>query len=139
MNLDDIDYDDLDPGIREVVRRLNKAGFATCDSGDGVSKTEAIADGEAEPFPHVYIQVPMADDLIKESYRLKTLVESWGICVEPVGFTPVWIQATFDPSNEYSPVLMLTGVSDKALDQRCKGCSDCAMGGSGRDCKPGNY
>ena len=36
----DIDYGELDPGIRETVRRLNEEGFETCDSGDGVSKFE---------------------------------------------------------------------------------------------------
>jgi hypothetical protein len=30
-----IDYDDLDPGIRRVVRLLNQHGFVTSDSGDG--------------------------------------------------------------------------------------------------------
>ena len=34
----EVPYDELDPGIRETVRWLNKHLFKTTDSGDGVSK-----------------------------------------------------------------------------------------------------
>ena len=33
-----MNYDTLNPGIREVVRRLREAGFQTCDSGDGSTR-----------------------------------------------------------------------------------------------------
>lgn len=49
-------YDELDPGIREIVRRLNDGGFLTTDSGDGVSKPREWFDaGDAIPYPHVVI------------------------------------------------------------------------------------
>ena len=111
--LGDINYDDLDPGIREVVRRLNDALFTTTDSGDGASKVEWIEDGEAEDFPHVVITVA-SDEIEIETNRLKNLVESWGVCVEPVGYSPVWIQATYDPCDGLATI-MLAGVSDAAL------------------------
>lgn len=108
---EDINYDELDPGIREVVRRLNNAGFTTTDSGDGVSKPE-ILDGDALDFPHVYM-VEM-DDIVGESVRLRRLVESWGIAVGPVG-SKVWIQASFDPCDDQPSVIMLAGVNDSML------------------------
>jgi hypothetical protein len=40
-------YDDLDPGIRQLVRLLNEHGFETTDSGDGKSKFDA----EGNPLP----------------------------------------------------------------------------------------
>ncbi len=49
----------LDPGIRDVVVRLNNAGYVTTDSGDGVSKSDdAFASGCALPFPHVMGTLP---------------------------------------------------------------------------------
>jgi hypothetical protein len=59
-----LDYETLDPGIRDVVRRLRDRGFETTDSGDGVSKpAEWYAAGEAIPFPHVVI--PMTGAMMK--------------------------------------------------------------------------
>jgi hypothetical protein len=49
-------YDELDPGIREVVRFLNDRGFHTTDSGDGRSKPQEWFDaGDAIPYPHVVV------------------------------------------------------------------------------------
>ena len=49
-------YDELDPGIRDIVRALNDAGFYTTDSGDGVSKPQDWYDGgDAIPYPHVVV------------------------------------------------------------------------------------
>lgn len=45
-----IDYDKLDPGIRDVVRAVNDSGWITIDSGDGVSKPPVGRDFD---FPHV--------------------------------------------------------------------------------------
>ncbi len=44
-----MNYYELDPGIREDVRRVREAGFETTDSGDGVSK----ADADALPYAHI--------------------------------------------------------------------------------------
>lgn len=108
--LGDIDYDELDPGIREVVRRLNDAHFTTTDSGDGYSKAEHIASGDAEAIPHVYILVE-AGTIVAECERLMALVESWGLVVDAVGEGPIWIQATYDPTSA-AGVVMLAGVLD---------------------------
>lgn len=48
---------ELDPGIREVVRLVQAAGFMTTDSGDGVSKpADWYETGEALPYPHVVVK-----------------------------------------------------------------------------------
>jgi hypothetical protein len=49
----DIDWGDIDPGIRDVVRFVRSLGFDTTDSGDGVSKGEGGA-----PWPHAFAVVP---------------------------------------------------------------------------------
>lgn len=49
----DIDYRKLDPGIREVVRKLRDLGWETTDSGDGVSKPAMTC---AMPFPNVAVE-----------------------------------------------------------------------------------
>lgn len=33
--MSEIDYNEIDPGIRHVVKALNDAGYETSDSGDG--------------------------------------------------------------------------------------------------------
>lgn len=123
----DIDYDELDPGIREVVRRLNDAGFTTTDSGDGVSKVDWIANGEALDFPHVHV-ICTGAEMLDETRRLKDVVESWGVRLAPVGHESValvdlaeasgekfgWIQATYDPCDDIAEI-MLAGVSDSDL------------------------
>ena len=50
-----LDYNTLDPGIREVVRGLVSLGYDTTDSGDGVSKADM---GCALPFRHVVAMLP---------------------------------------------------------------------------------
>jgi hypothetical protein len=66
---DDLNYDALDPGIRETVRLCRQKGFHTTDSGDGVSKPEA---GRVFPFPHVVATLPCCD--IVEAHRLQALL-----------------------------------------------------------------
>jgi hypothetical protein len=69
----------LDPGIRDLVVRLNAAGFTTSDSGDGVSKAEHIAAGDALPFRHVACVVSR-DDLFTDADRLAALLgETWTV------------------------------------------------------------
>lgn len=45
----DIDYNEIDPGIRHVVKALNDAGYETTDSGDGTK----VGMDCAMDFPHV--------------------------------------------------------------------------------------
>lgn len=105
-----MNYDDLDPGIRETVRRLNAAGFETSDSGDGVSK-----DGEERVLDvaHVVI-VAKPETLIEDSKKLCLFLLSHGISVQPMNEAPEHhpaIQSTFDPVDN-SAIMMLFGVND---------------------------
>lgn len=75
-----IDYDALDPGIRDVVRAINEWGWETCDSGDGVSKP---ADYEcALRFPHVFAEAQFVESMIAEAIELAHLLT--------VRFGPGW-------------------------------------------------
>lgn len=50
-----MNYDELDPGIREVVKWINDRGYTTTDSGDGCSKPE---DERMVEGAHVVIRLP---------------------------------------------------------------------------------
>lgn len=65
---------DLDPGIREVVRLVQAAGFVTTDSGDGVSKpADWYATGEALPYPHVVVKsTPLT--MVTDAHNLADLL-----------------------------------------------------------------
>lgn len=68
------DYDQLDPGIRSVVRSLHDAGFTTTDSGDGVSKSNwSYATGGAIPFPHV-VASSTVDAMVSDARRLAAVL-----------------------------------------------------------------
>ena len=71
--IEPIDFGELDPGVRELVRRLREQNFLTCDSGDGVSKP---ADERVFDRPHVIISTDPSK-MIAEAHRLQTLVDSW--------------------------------------------------------------
>ena len=51
-----LDYDQLDPGIRKTVRWLRSLGYETTDSGDGRSKD--LSDTDNLDVPHVAIALP---------------------------------------------------------------------------------
>lgn len=80
---DDLDYDALDPGVRDAVRHLRARGFDTTDSGDGASKFRRVCgtDAEAEaawcalPFPHVFAVLADPARLVAESNRLLAVLE----------------------------------------------------------------
>lgn len=67
----EINYDALDPGIREVVRAINEWGWKTCDSGDG-SKAGTMEG--ALDHPHVFCEARDADRLPSEAYHLHDLL-----------------------------------------------------------------
>lgn len=80
-----IDYEQLDPGIRDLVRRLREAGFDTTDSGDGVSKPpewyqpDERGITEAFDFPHVVCKTE-PHLLFAESRRLLALLgDEWDV------------------------------------------------------------
>lgn len=70
-DVDDLNYDELDPGVRQIVKHLRMKGFRTIASGDGVSKS---ADSLALPFRHVLVQTAPfalaadADEMAKTLY-----------------------------------------------------------------------
>lgn len=101
----------LDPGIREVVRRLRAAGFDTCDSGDGKSKPKV---GRNLDEPHVFMKVDTAE-MVAEAHRLAEFV---GALQLPRKFQtrklqPI-VQLTYDPRDK-SANLAFIGVGDKDL------------------------
>jgi hypothetical protein len=84
---DDLDYSQLDAGIRDAVRFVRSHGFVTTDSGDG-SKFGAM-DG-ALPFPHIVVRVEDEAMMGSEAERLHRLAQinlgpewraelSWGV------------------------------------------------------------
>ena len=122
--MSDIPYDDLDPGIREVVRWLNEAGFPTMDSGDGKAKFDD--DGNELPgweggtcgygVPHAIIAVhphmlvEQADDLVR---ALRSQVGITVQATSPDG-SGVEVQANYDPANGIA-VVVLSGLDDDGL------------------------
>lgn len=104
----------LDPGIREVVIRLNAWGFITTDSGDGVSKTDMEC---AESLPHVYMVVADNFRLVSEAVRLKwELRTHLGLFLGPIGEGRIQVQATFDPCDEsIGGIIAIYGLDDTLL------------------------
>lgn len=103
-----LDYDALDPGIRETVRWLVGHDFEPTDSGDGVSKLGTAAEGCALDFPHVFMAYP-AVSVVAEASRLAIELRRAGVDV-----VEGMIQATFDPVAEVQ-VIALIGVDDSML------------------------
>jgi hypothetical protein len=87
-------YAALDPGIREVVRYLRQHGFATTDSGDGVTKPKDV---EVLPFPHVAVHSEVYG-MIGNARLLLRRIE---IGAEEGKLPPGGrVELTFDPADE---------------------------------------
>lgn len=115
--MSELDYDELDPGIRDTVRWLRDRGFKTTDSGDGATKLLEIRDEEALPYPHVFMVVDDANDALDEAHRLVCELRDYGIPVCPVGMGTTWIQLTYDPCSEVA-VVELGDLNDSLLAER---------------------
>lgn len=92
--MDDLNYDELDPGIVEVVRYLRQRGYDTTDSGDGLTKYQR---GIAEEGDPCYMPVPHVVCLLTPNHR--HLIASAGLLrVLLVGqFGEGWnVQASYD-------------------------------------------
>ncbi len=117
-----INYDELDPGIRETVRWLNDHMYRTTDSGDGVTKLlQALEYGnecEALPYPHVFM-VCSPEMLVQSARRLLSDLRSIGVTVGPVDRDGVFIQATYDPANE-TGIIELVNLNDELLLEKLK-------------------
>ena len=74
-----VDYEALDPGIRHVVEMLRDAGFDTSDSGDGETKVDALASGDALPYPHVFCIGRLAS-LVTDAHLMQELLgDEWTV------------------------------------------------------------
>lgn len=95
-----INYDELDPGIRDVVRAINEWGWKTTDSGDGSKAGEMEC---ALPYPHVVAETSHKG--IAES------AEGLAACLNR-RFGPGWhVEATYSTKDEKA---LLVAIKDAA-------------------------
>lgn len=99
-----VPYKNLDPGIREVVRLFNEAGFKTDDSGDGQSKCEH---GIVRAWPHVVAPLVPDADLREEARRAHSLLEYAGFKLDPRS-TGSWV-AEVVVGGDGSALLLIQG------------------------------
>ena len=105
-----VPYDDIDPGIREVVRWVNSLGFETTDSGDGVSKLGTMEC--ALDVPHVHIIELDVVAAVRIADALYAAVITRGIVLDSMRGPS--IQLSYDPADSTS-VVSLYGVDDAML------------------------
>lgn len=125
--MEDINYEELDPGIRKLVTLLRNYNFETVDSGDGESKVGTDGEGCMHKYPNVVIEVKK-EHLIYSCINLKQVLESHGIVfpeqpdAKQVGddwstgwevYSPA-IDGSYDPISDKAYIL-LSNVSDKDL------------------------
>ncbi len=99
-----LDLSLLDPGVRAFVGFLRAKGFETTDSGDGAAKLGGPMDDgfEVLPFPHVFIRVHEATELLSEADRLLRVLAEAGIEV-----LPGTIDATYDPADRVALIALI--------------------------------
>ncbi len=110
---DDIDYAQLNPGIRETVRMLRAHGFDTSDSGDGETHEH-----ECDPeWSYVAIIVAPAN-LCEEADRLVVVLRKYGIEAQPMSMDEdddaVIVEAMYNPLDGMA-LLYITNVHDDDL------------------------
>ena len=110
--MSDVDYDMLNPGIRETVRWLRSLRFETVDSGDG--ETHEYECDRDEPY--VVMHCYGHEELKENADGLMRALMDLGITVSPVGMGPVYIQATYDPADGLA-FIDLVGVNDAMLKE----------------------
>lgn len=100
MNGENLDYNEIDPGVRETVRWLRERhGFDTFDSGDGVSRIDPNLEDHEQLWgimPHVGIRCE-PEELISVADRLAAVCAEVGIEITPYEDDPN-IQATYNPA-----------------------------------------
>ena len=119
----EIDYSEIDFGIRELVRAINAHGFETTDSGDGASK---FTGGElmacAESTPNVHMEVD-PDDLIAEADRLVSVLRDLlkpGVLDEEIEIANIGMARRVSIDAAYLPmdstaILSVRGADDRDL------------------------
>jgi hypothetical protein len=126
-------YMPLDPNITNTVHLINKLGFETCDSGDGVAKLGTDLECQMIPTPHVILSVPDRDLLFDLADGLYAALEGEGVVFGPTqdqveeavgvqeeGITygdGVFIEASYSPGQGKGGVVMITGLHDELLAQ----------------------
>lgn len=105
----------LNPGIVQLVKLLNEAGFETTDSGDGETHDH---DCDRD---HGYVVIMLADRtrLVEETDRLKTVLRSAGILVVPqdMGRPEVgccYVQAMYCPADRFA-IIDVMHVHDRMI------------------------
>ena len=96
-----IDYDALDPGIRETVRWLRRNAFDTTGSAEGDESTE----------PFVLLNTLVSPAAFADAARLVDVLRARGI-EPPSGM----VTLTYDPVDNLA-LIMLEGVDDEMLAQ----------------------
>jgi len=104
---DTLDYSAIDPGIRCTVRWLRKRDYETTDSGDGVTKREAIAAGEALDVPHVFMRIKPGK-MVLYADALRAALDLAGL--EGVGR----VEASYSPDDGVA-LIALYDVNDDTL------------------------
>lgn len=104
----------LNPGIVQLVKLLNGAGFVTTDSGDGETHDHSCD----RDYGYVVILTD-ADKLIAESDRLKVVLDRVGILVVPrdMGvpeFGCCYVQSMYCPADKFA-IIDLSYVHDRML------------------------
>lgn len=103
----------IDPGVRLLVEWLVDRGYNTTDSGDGVTKADLIASGDALDMPHVAMMITR-ERMVEDADRLHALLVSAGI--EPTsGSGTVVIEASYNPACGGPAILLLHGLNDVML------------------------
>lgn len=115
-HIEEIDYDQLDPGIRQCVRMLRQAGYETCDSGDGETKGD-----NGLPFGHVVIQVPNPYTSVAELLHVQQHLKRKGLtCVprppegEPAA-DEVVVELSYNPAEPVA-VIVIEHITDAKLE-----------------------
>lgn len=122
----DLNYGELDPGIRRTVKLLRDAGFETSDSGDG-SKAETMLC--SAPFPMIAIPVEPAegDEIPEWGQGEETANKVFELLLDntadPLTWEPKVLETDEPPATvEYSysaldgiGVVVITNFSDKDL------------------------
>lgn len=97
--IEELDYDELSPGISGMVRWLRKEhGYRTTDSGDGSNHARGMEG--AMPVPMVAIVLDDPALLSFEADVLNARLVDQGIVAE--------VEASYDPSNRV-PILVIHG------------------------------
>ena len=108
--LTDLDYEQLDPGIRATVRWLREHGFETVDSGDGSKAAHMEC---ALDVPNVFIRVA-PEKLVAEADRLRDLLAEAGWPTVSIGtvdgpgeHAAAEIQGSYDPADGSATLTLL--------------------------------